>query len=343
MIRLLEIAILLTACQSAMIWAQTDSHPETEISNGVIKARLYLPDAKTGYYRGTRFDWSGVIHSLEYAGHNYYGPWFTKTDPTIPDFLYSGADIVAGPCSSSMGPTEEFLSDESALGYDQAKAGGTFIKIGVGVLKKPDNKKYSSYRLYEIVDGGKWNVHSNAESVQFSQELADPSTGYGYVYTKTVRLIEGKSELALEHSLRNTGKRTIQTSVYNHNFLVLDKLPISSDFVISVPFEIRTDHPPKSKLARIEGKQILYQKTLQGRDTVAFPIQGFGSSPADYSIVIENKKAGAGLKITCDRPLSRESLWSIRSVIAMEPFVAISIEPGQQFDWKNTYLYYTVR
>jgi hypothetical protein len=59
--------------------------------------------------------------------------------------------------------------------------------------------------------------------------------------------------------------------------------------------------------------------------------------------VIENKKAGAGLKITCDRPLSRESLWSIRSVIAMEPFVAISIEPGQQFDWKNTYLYYTVR
>jgi hypothetical protein len=133
----------------------------------------------------------------------------------------------------------------------------------------------------------------------------------------------------------------IQTSVYNHNFLVLDGLPIGPDFVISVPFDIHTDHPPKSNLATVEGKQILYRKTLENRDTVALPIQGFGSTAADYSIAIENKKAGAGLKITCDRPLAREALWSIRTVIAMEPFVSMSIEPDQQFDWKNTYIYYT--
>src|SRR6516164_1825326 len=82
--------------------------PEVKISNGIITARLYLPDAKQGFYRGTRFDWSGVINSLEYAGHNYYGPWFTKTDPSVRDFAYQDSDIAVGIPSGSMGPAEEF-------------------------------------------------------------------------------------------------------------------------------------------------------------------------------------------------------------------------------------------
>ena len=52
--------------------------PQTEIKNELIHARLYLPDAKNGYYRGSRFDWAGVIPSLEYKGHQYFGQWFEK-------------------------------------------------------------------------------------------------------------------------------------------------------------------------------------------------------------------------------------------------------------------------
>ena len=44
------------------------------------------------------------------------------------------------------------------LGFDQAKAGGTFLKIGVGVLRKPDDQDYSPYRLYPIQDGGQWTI-----------------------------------------------------------------------------------------------------------------------------------------------------------------------------------------
>jgi hypothetical protein len=35
-------------------------------------------------------------------------------------------------------------------------------------------------------------------------------------------------------------------------------------------------------------------------------------------------------------------LWSIRSVLAMEPFIAIAIEPGQEFSWTTTYEYFTL-
>ena len=59
------------------------SVPTAEISGGRLRATIYLPNAESGYYRGTRFDWSGVVASLTWQGHEYFGQWFEKYDPTI--------------------------------------------------------------------------------------------------------------------------------------------------------------------------------------------------------------------------------------------------------------------
>jgi hypothetical protein len=75
---------------------------------------------------------------------------------------------------------------------------------------------------------------------------------------------------------------------------------------------------------------------------VACPVQGFGSRPEDNQVRIENSKLGIGMSIEGDRPLQSEALWSIRSVMAIEPFVALSIQPGNEFTWKSTYRYYTL-
>ena len=48
--------------------------PDAHISNGLVTARLYVPDPRRGFYRSTRFDWSGVVTSLAYQGHEFYGP-----------------------------------------------------------------------------------------------------------------------------------------------------------------------------------------------------------------------------------------------------------------------------
>ena len=315
-----------------------EDFPSVEIANGRIQAKIYLPDAQSGYYRGTRFDWSGVVYSLQYKGHNYYGPWVQRTDPKVRDFLYKGTDIVGGPCSSITGPADEF----GQVGWEEAKPGGRFIKIGVGALGRREEDKYDNYRLYEIVNPGKWSIGKSRDSIDFTQELTDSSSGYGYVYRKTLRLVKGKPEMVLEHRLKNTGTRPIRTTVYNHNFLVLDNQPPGAPLVITVPFQIQTQRPPNKELAEIRGNRIVYLKTLEGRDVVTTPLEGFGDSPKDSEIRIENAKLGAGMKISSDRPLARESLWSIRSVVAMEPFVAIEIEPGAEFSWKSTYSFYTL-
>jgi hypothetical protein len=315
---------------------ETMNVPQAEISNNVIKVQLYVPDLEKGFYRGTSFDWSGVIGSLKYQGHNFYGPWFTRADPTVNDFIYDGAEIVAGPCSAITGPVEEFSTDGKALGYDQAQRGGTFIKIGVGVLRKPDEGGvYSPYRLFKIVDPGSWKVQTTRDSIEFMHDLIDPRSGYGYHYEKTIRLVRGQPEMVMEHRLKNTGKRPFSTSVYNHNFLVLDGQPPGPDFILKMPFEIKAPRSPNSALAEVRGNQFVYKKALQDREVVETLFQGFSTTTADYQFTIENQKVGAGMKITGDRPLSRVALWSIRSVLSIEPFVDMTIEPTRQFSWKS--------
>ena len=51
-------------------------YPELRLTNGKITAQVSTPDLKKGFYRGTRFDRSGIIYSLEYKGHKYVGQWY---------------------------------------------------------------------------------------------------------------------------------------------------------------------------------------------------------------------------------------------------------------------------
>ena len=72
-------------------------------------------------------------------------------------------------------------------------------------------------------------------------------------------------------------------------------------------------------LATVTGKQIVYQKKLQGEDRVTTPFTGFSGSASDYDFRIESKEAGAGMRVTGDKPLSRAMMWSIRTVVSVEP------------------------
>jgi len=303
--------------------------PEAAISNGVIKAKLYLPDANKGYYRATRFDWSGQIPSLEYKGHTYFGEWNPAPyDPKLHDAI--------------TGPVEEFLTNGTGLGYADVKPGGTFVKIGVGVLRKPDDGRFQQFKTYEIVDPGQWKVTSNRDSVTFNQKVADSNSGYGYDYTKVVRLVPGKPELVLEHRLRNTGTKAIESDVYEHNFYMLDNQPTGPDIVVKFPFEV---HAARGfgDMAETRGKELVYLRELQRGQSVQSDLTGFGTDVDDYNIAVENRKSGAGVRQTSDRPLSRINYWSIRTTACPEAYIHMAIDPEKEFTWKIAYQFYEIK
>ena len=308
------------------------------LDNGQIHAVIYLPDSNNGFYKGTRFDWAGLVGKLIVGGHTYYDQWFTRTDPAGSDFVYQQDEIVAGPASSAMGVPEEFSTDDN-LGYNAAPVGGTFIKIGVGILRKPEETKYNHYTHYEIVDEGKRTVAATKTSITFTQQLLDKSTGYGYLYTKTIRLVPNTSQMVLEHTLKNTGTRSIEGRVYDHNFLTLDHKPPGPDFTITTSFAITPKRPIKTELGSVNGNLISYNKVLQGEDNFSVAMGGYTDKVSDYDFTIENKKENAKVRIQGDKPLESVSLWSMRATLAVEPYIKLSIAPGQDTEWKYTYTY----
>lgn len=310
--------------------------PQAEITNGLIKAKLYLPDAKTGFYHSTRFDWAGTISSLEYQGHTFFAPWFKQHDAGLRDVEYRPAQdgFAAGTPSANIGPVEEF---STPLGYDAAGVGGTFIKVGVGALRKPEEQRYSWATRYEIVDPGKRSIRTTGDSVECVQELA--ANGYAYTYRKTIRLSKNKPELVLEHSLKNTGRMPIETLVYAHNFFVMDNQPSGPDFTIKVPFEIK-EAKDKLEVLQIRGKEIGFARELEKDERAMIQVAGFSPIAADFDIRVENRKTGTGVRITADRPLARMVVWSIRPTRCPEPFIEVKAEPGGEFTWRITYAFY---
>lgn len=306
------------------------SFPQAEISNGLVKATLYLPDPVNGYYRGTRFDWSGQIPSLEYKGHTYFGNW-NEQRPYNP----TGHDGI-------MGPVEEF-SEFNAPGYAEAPVGGTFLKIGIGILKKPASPVYEHFKPHEIVDSGKWTTTSTKDSVTFTHVVMDKASGYGYEYRKIVRLVKGKPTLAIEHRLKNIGTKAIETDVYDHNFYMLDKQPTGPDIVVRFPFEVKAEKPFQQGLAELRGKELVYLKELQPRQTASNELTGFGADPKDYDIVMENKATGAGVRQTADRPISRINYWSIRNTACPEAYIKVSALPGKEFTWRISWDFYSTK
>jgi len=309
--------------QAALLAAAAD-FPQAEISNGLIRARLYLPDPNNGYYRGTRFDWSGVIYSLQYEGHDYFGPWLEKHDPKLHDAI--------------AGPVEEFRTKDSALGYDEANPGETFIKIGVGVLRKGKEERYAFSIPFEIVDPGRWQVRQGDGWIEFTHTLSD-SSGYGYLYTKRISLVAGEAEMILDHTLRNTGRRAIATSVYNHNFFTLDRLPSGPGFVVRFGF-VPTATRDMRGFAEIRGRELVYLKELAPGETFGTGITGYGQDARDYDIRVENLKAGAGVHITADRPISNFFFWSARTTVCPEPYMEFNIAPGAEASWRIRYEFY---
>lgn len=318
-IKIIAICLLALCCSAVLI---TDA-PQSTISNGLISASLYLPDASNGYYQATRFDWSGVVASLDYSGHSFYGQWFPRYSPKIDDAI--------------TGPVESF----TPIGYNDAAAGGTFLTIGVGVLRKPSAMPYSAFKTYDIVNGGKWTVKSKKDQVIFTQEVHD-STGYAYLYTKTVRLIKGKPQMVLAHSLKNIGSKPLETDVFDHNFPLIDKEPTGPNIKVIFPVNVTAQGKGWGTLASINGNELSFLRGLDRREQVyCDSLQGFGATAKDYQFKVQNQKTGAGIKITGDQPLEKVVFWSNSTTYCPEPYIKIKVLPGKEMKWNINYEYYT--
>lgn len=302
----------------------SNEFPQVSISNGQIHALIDLPDPQKGYYRSSRFDWAGVIPCLSYKGHTYFTPWRPEHDPL-------GHDSISG-------PVEEFHSKDGAIGYGDAKAGDLFVKPGVGVLRRIDDAPYKFQTLYPIIDTGQRSYRAKKNQVSMTHRL-NSALGYGYEYTKTIELEKGQPVMVIHHHMKNTGAKTIETDVYDHDFYRLDELPTGPDMVVHFAFEPK----PGRELTNggsIRGKDLIYANELQDRQSVSSNLTGYSTNSSDYVFKVENVKTGIGVEQTGDAPISNLVFWSVRATIAPEAYIHLHIPPGESQDWSIRYRFF---
>ena len=277
------------------------------------RVKLYLPDLQNGYYRGTRFDHAGVFASVRLFGKEFCAPWLEACDPLRHDNV--------------QGPAEEW----GVAGFDAAAPGGTFLKIGVGLLERPDEQPYDHFRLYRIADPGRRELRHDGTSVTMRHIL----DGY-YDYTKTIRL--GRlGEMDILHSL--TAFTPLRSDVYNHNFFTLGSYSIRPGREVRFPYPVtgswREDYTSVNALPATE---IGFLKPLRKGNTVfCGGIHSAFDDPSPYAFTIRHEGTGQTVEVSSPTPFHRANFWANHRVACIEPFVEFALSPGETFTQEIRY------
>lgn len=296
-------------------------YPKIMLQNSELQVSIYLPDADHGYYRGTRFDWSGIIERIEYRGHRFYAPLHAAHDPL-------GQDSVSG-------PAEEFAMFHP-MGYDEAKPGESFVKIGVGLLERKDDSKYEFYGDYRLIRAGEWQIDTEAGQVDFRQSFQG-ERGWAYDYEKTIRLVPGAPEMVIEHRLKNNSRKAFSIVNYNHNFTMIDDTPYGPDYEVEFPFS--TDEPISiNNLAWFRGNAIEVDEALQ-QESLWIPVFQ-GEDPGYYNAaLVRNRLSGAAVEFIGDASIERMVFWAVERAACPEPFIRLKLAPGESTQWSTRYRY----
>lgn len=182
------------------------------------------------YYTSSRFEHGSMIGDIVFGGDkSVYGRglWRTPHDPSWPE---SGVGLASEFGCGDNGVTCVGKGDitNGVLGYESAKSGEPFLKIGVGALIKgscpdctgDDNGDYKFNSPYKFYRPPKWNVLPSPGSNEITF-LSEESLGeYGYRVQKTARL-DG-NVLTVRSLLSNTGKKQFTTPWYSHHLFTGD-------------------------------------------------------------------------------------------------------------------------
>ncbi len=310
--------LLLVGCGTVST-ADSAKYRELTLSNEAMTVVIKLPTVEEGYRNGTRFDTSGLVSKVKVGRRNFLGHQFGCPDP----WLHSAAGGLAG----------EFTEP---LGYDEAKVGDTFIKIGVGHLTRTIDKPYKFWNKYELTKPGQWVISEEEHAVTFKQVLTD-ERGWGYVYSKTVSIGEGnENTVTIRYELKNIGIRTIDTMHYCHNFIRIRGRTPGPDYKIELGFEVdKMDREMPADKARVDGNRIEL-KTVGAREAVYNKFTGFGKSADDNTFFIELDD-GSSVRIKGDTPIARFDFFANAYAICPEAFIQIKLKPGDTKTWSNHY------
>ena len=306
--------------------------------------RLAVEIAAPGsVYRRTRFDWSGFVTQVTLDGRHTF---------CVPE------DYDPQKGTGGIGLCGEF-GNEKAIGYAEAAAGELFPKLGIGLLRKPDNDTYKFMRDHEIVTPFPIRIEQDETQTTFTVEPVE-CNGYAIRTRKTLRA-EG-NRLEISEQLENVGTKAIHTEEYYHNFIGIDGLPLGPDYRLRFPYEWKPEKIAEmyrsflpgvlksitpgfvldfllrrmmdDRVLVLEGKEVTFnekpQKAFYGRSSGFFKTE-------QPQWEIAQSASGVSLKEYDDFSPLRVAIWGTAHVVSAEVFIDLQANPGETLSWSRSY------
>ncbi|MNI22063.1 hypothetical protein D3C73_756090 [compost metagenome] len=290
--------------------------------------QLMIDIAEIGGYGGSRFDWSGFITGVTLlAGeqsHTY----------CVPESLNMGEG------TGGKGLCNEF-GIKKAIGYDDAKVGEHFPKLGIGLLTRLDDDAYAFDRSYPISPCQVQVEQENSCKLVF-KGIQDLYRGFSAHLTKSIAI--HKNRLIVEYELYNTGTKEICTDEYCHNFFGIDGHPVGPDYVLKFPFELNPWSDDK------ETMDDLIFSSEAGISTVKWPRnpekpfyfqqEGFEGGKYSWLWEIIHEPSGVGVRELSRFSVSDVAVWGQGHVLSPEIFIEVKVAPGERKNWSRVYEFF---
>jgi hypothetical protein len=290
--------------------------PVAVLEQGDLRVHVLLPDAEHGYYRDTRFDWSGLVGLVEWRGHTFFGGTGSK-----------------GP-GYSLGTSDEYKDVLPVLGGPDGTNEIERIRIGVGVLTPLVVAAGKGNQVrWKLAEPFPWEIRRGTNFVEFSQIVTHGP--WGYELSKRIELTTGADGFTIARRLKNTGEKTIASMNYCHNWLRIDNEYVGSQYRLILPFQPVAEggfrnRDKVSVEAVDDGYRLRFERTLWAE-------LGARTEARDNAARVVNTNTGASVQLTGDWVPDAFNLYAQPGEVCPEPFLRLALPPGAQRDWKSSY------
>ena len=231
---------------------------------------------------------------------------------------------------SPEGLTDEFgISGKGVLGYDAAKPGQPFLKIGVGRLLREDEKPYRFSHRYRVSAWAPVGIESKPNVLTAS--TSDALGSYGYRSVKQYQVNAEETTLVIAYELGNTGEKAFRFDHYNHNWFRMGDEPIGQAYRLDLGFPVERK---SAEWYRLLGSSILIERPVT--KGVYFPsVQAATAEDNWFQIFCD--PTNQSVLVKGDFALTRFALYADERGLCPETFLETTVQPGQSVRWTRTY------
>ncbi len=339
---LLSAAVLATLCRTAR--AADDPQPVHAgtriLSSGGLLVEMGDPDSPDcRWNQGLRFSPVANVIQVQLNGREFcYAP-------------------TSGGALGFMGglPMEFDIGQESFQpdppGYNEGVNGSSFVKIGVGILRR-NSSPYNFSTSYPVVEPAQTSTTWDRDRARFVQTLSGTANGYSYRLEQDV--IVKNDRILMHYVLANTGTKTFTTEQYLHNFLTFGQRNVGPNYRVYFPYDMTASpqvqqwEPPVFMLIGRGFQWVDNNPAMVSLENMILYTQTISSvpktwiyKPDDYlgpdSIAVEQSDLGQRVVIDSSLRSAYVGIWTTSYQVSPEQFVIITLAPGEHAAFTRTY------